>query len=470
MARFRRTLGLVLVCCLLVGAAPGIASETHIHSHTWEEIQKPSCTETGIKRGVCSCGDQIYEYPAALNHDWSEWVTTNAKCTSEGERTRTCKRDSSHKQTETLPKLPHNMTDWRLDKQADCTEPGKESRRCTTCDTEYKEREIKATGHAWANRIVKEAECEVQGLSERYCQNGCGISPEEQAIPVLGHNLGAKTVIKNATCSIDGEIRESCTRCSYYKTTPVPKLGKNQANGHNFSSYAKTKDPSCTAEGQETRTCRDCGRAENKAIPKLPHKSNGVWDVEREATLSQPGLEITRCIDCGAQASSRNFTPRGYRYEVPTSAWGPLASEYPGGGGSSLRLLYLDLSYDSDQRFALVTEDGWLIGFAHVTVANGAVRVSVEKKSEATVMRYRAWGMFPDAATAKAVNYDNSLPFDQAVKGPGESCVIALNMISNYYQGTGNERFSDGLVSPDGEASYGQINELMLQMAEGSEE
>jgi len=250
----------------------------------------------------------------------------------------------------------------------------------------------------------------------------------------------------------------------------ISALGKNQANGHTFSAWKKTKEATCTAEGQETRTCSDCTRVENRAIAKIPHKSNGIWEVERKADLTKPGLEITHCSVCGGQASSRNFAPRGYKYEIPTVAYGPLASEYPGGMGSTLRLIYLDLSYDSDQRLGLVTEDGWLIGYAHVVVANGTVRVSIEKKAEPTVMRYRAWGMFPDAATVKAVNYDNSLPFDQAVKGPGESCVIALNMISNYYQGSQNERFSDGLLTYGGEASYQQINQQMLEMAEGSGE
>ena len=192
--------------------------------------------------------------------------------------------------------------------------------------------------------------------------------------------------------------------------------------------------------------------------------------LEREATLSKLGLQITHCTVCGKQASSRNVAPRGYRYEVPTYAYGPLAGEYPGGGsGSTLRLIYLNLTENSDQRHALVTEDGWLIGYARVTVAGGTVKVSLEKASDPTVMRYRAWGMFPDPATARAVNYDNSLPFDQAVKGPGDSCVIAVNMISNYYQGRENQQFSDALMSPSG-ASYGELNQAMLQMAEGSEE
>jgi len=395
-------------------------------------------------------------------------LKTVATCTTDGLEENKCVNCDTQNQTRAITKKGHTWADWNPTTPASCETGGTATRVCTVC-AEKETKSLDALGHAfgtWNEEVA--ATCTAGGTLKRVCSRCAEI--ETKSSDKLGHNYGLWQENKTPTCTIPGEKNRVCSRCADVDKETINALGKNQPNGHTFGSWTKTKDPSCTAEGNESRTCSACGRVENRPIAKLSHKSDGVWEVEREATLSKPGLEITHCKDCGAQASSRNFTPRGYRYEVPTSAWGPLASEYPGGGGSSLRLLYLDLSYDSDQRFALVTEDGWLIGFAHVTVANGAVRVSVEKKSEATVMRYRAWGMFPDAATAKAVNYDNSLPFDQAVKGPGESCVIALNMISNYYQGTGNERFSDGLVSPDGEASYGQINELMLQMAEGSGE
>jgi hypothetical protein len=358
------------------------------------------------------------------------------------------------------------MTDWNVKRAATCYADGIEEKYCRTCTTQNSERALAKRTHNWSEwKIDKPADCEKAGVEKRVClHSGCD-GVDTKAIPQLEHKFSEWKVSQNADCEKEEKESRTCSLCDLVQTRTT-----KPAWGHKYGSWGDKVDSTCTKEGSEKRTCSVCKKYETHAIPKLPHKSDGVWEVEREATLSKPGLEITHCKDCGAQASSRNFTPRGYRYEVPTSAWGPMAGEYPGGGSSPLRLLYLDLTYDSDQRFALVTEDGWLIGFAHVTVANGAVRVSVEKKSEATVMRYRAWGMFPDAATTKAVNYDNSLPFDQAVKGPGESCVIALNMISNYYQGTGNERFSDGLLSYDGEASYAQINELMLQMAEGSGE
>lgn len=201
----------------------------------------------------------------------------------------------------------------------------------------------------------------------------------------------------------------------------------------------------------------------------LPHKSDGIWVDEREATPRQMGLQVTHCTVCGAVASQRNVAPRNMRYEVATYAHGPLASEFPG-GSSSAPVIYLNLIQDSDQRYALVTEDGWLVGYARVTVAGGTVRVSLEKTTESNVMRYRAWGMYPDVTTAKMASYESSLPFDQAVKGPGDSCVITVSLLANYYQGGKNEKFSDALVAPGSSMSYRDLYLQMLTLSEGSEE
>ena len=285
------------------------------------------------------------------------------------------------------------------------------------------------------------------------------------AVKALQHNFSAWKATQAVACDKDEIESRECSLC---KT--IEKRTTKKAWGHKFSDWKVDIKPSCDKVGKQSRQCPVCSKVETAEIKKLPHTSNKIWETVREATLSKLGLQVTHCTVCGQQASSRNVAPRGYRYEVPTYAYGPLAGEYPGGGsGSTLRLIYLNLTENSDQRHALVTEDGWLIGYARVTVAGGTVKVSLEKASDPTVMRYRAWGMFPDPATARAVNYDNSLPFDQAVKGPGDSCVIAVNMISNYYQGRENQQFSDALMSPSG-ASYGELNQAMLQMAEGSEE
>jgi len=67
-------------------------------NHDWQEAtcETPkTCTRCHVTQGK------------ALGHDWGRYiVTTPATETSEGEETRTCRRNDAHKQTRTIPKLP----------------------------------------------------------------------------------------------------------------------------------------------------------------------------------------------------------------------------------------------------------------------------------------------------------------------------------------------------------------------------
>ena len=80
--------------------------------HSWDdgvETKAPTCTEEGVKTFTCSrCHDTKPEPISALGHDWGEWeVKTPATETTVGSKTRTCKRDPSHTETETIPQLDH---------------------------------------------------------------------------------------------------------------------------------------------------------------------------------------------------------------------------------------------------------------------------------------------------------------------------------------------------------------------------
>lgn len=57
--------------------------------------------------GVCSlCAHKLAGNPCAKGHDWGEWkVTKAATTTSTGVRTRICKRNSLHTETEVIPKI-----------------------------------------------------------------------------------------------------------------------------------------------------------------------------------------------------------------------------------------------------------------------------------------------------------------------------------------------------------------------------
>lgn len=68
------------------------------------------CTTKAVYFCSCACGEagtETFEAGTPLGHEWGRYiVTTPATETSEGEETRTCRRNDAHKQTRTIPKLP----------------------------------------------------------------------------------------------------------------------------------------------------------------------------------------------------------------------------------------------------------------------------------------------------------------------------------------------------------------------------
>lgn len=78
------------------------------HNYEKGETVAPTCESSGYTIYTCSrCGNVEHrDETSALDHDWGEWTITKEATTSEeGSRTRTCNRDSSHTETESIPKI-----------------------------------------------------------------------------------------------------------------------------------------------------------------------------------------------------------------------------------------------------------------------------------------------------------------------------------------------------------------------------
>lgn len=96
---------------------------THDATHHWHDCENAKCpvTENSGKSGyaehaggaanctekaVCTICGTAYGDLDANGHDWGEWLVTKPATTSAaGEETRTCKRDASHTETRSIPKL-----------------------------------------------------------------------------------------------------------------------------------------------------------------------------------------------------------------------------------------------------------------------------------------------------------------------------------------------------------------------------
>ncbi len=91
---------------------------------------QPTCTSSGLYEDTtyCTgCGQKISSVTGSLSatgHSWGAWaVTKSATCTEEGTETRVCVNNSSHKETRSIAKAPH-QTELRNAKKATRTEEG----------------------------------------------------------------------------------------------------------------------------------------------------------------------------------------------------------------------------------------------------------------------------------------------------------------------------------------------------------
>ena len=139
-----------------------LVSEGHTYTSS---TTSASCTQPGGTVYTCACGD-TYTVPGTgvLGHDWSDWATTEATCTADGSRTRSCKRSGcGETETETIPSQGHQEV-CELDYEPTCIKDGQWGGCwCANCGKVFKEKEIRpATGvHTFVNG--KCSGCEITG-------------------------------------------------------------------------------------------------------------------------------------------------------------------------------------------------------------------------------------------------------------------------------------------------------------------
>lgn len=129
----------------------------------WEEKFAPTCIETGMMVGTCTCGY------------------------------------SSMKE---IDKVAHTYTSSVIKKPATCTETGIKVGTCSVCGAENAESKIPATGHQYTEWVVKqEATAETVGIKERTCMN-CG-DVTTQTIPVLIEGITPEDITQQEESSTE---------------------------------------------------------------------------------------------------------------------------------------------------------------------------------------------------------------------------------------------------------------------------
>ena len=286
---------------------------------------------------------------SATGHDWGEWVvTTPATESTEGEKTRTCKNDSAHVETTSIPKLDHVHALTKTEKApATCTEAGTEEYwTCSSCGKKFSDAAganeisapvvIPATGHDWAAVTYTWAADNGSVTAERVCNHDASHVETEtvsttstettpatcdakgvttytatfttegfasqtktvENIPALGHDLTFVAEV-GAGCETTGTTAHYvCSRChklfadaSGNVEITDESILEIPALGHEWGEWVETTPATETSEGEKTRTCqRDASHEEKVSIPKLTHTTHVLTLVDQvDATCETEG-------------------------------------------------------------------------------------------------------------------------------------------------------------------------------------
>lgn len=274
------------------------------NGHTWNTVyttdKEPTCTEKGSESIHCAKCDAIQAGTSRdinpIGHDWGNWVTTvKEDCINAGSETRTCKRDSSHTETQARPALGHNFAkEFTVDVAPTCTEKGSKSRYCTRCDARTEVTEIPANGHTYSDWIVDtDSTCYSEGTQHREC-TVCHVTLDTKPVEKKNHTYPTDwTITKAATCTEKGRKEKRCTvkECNAFLIEEeIP------ANGHTAGEWIIDKDSSCTATGEKHQICSVCG--ETIATAEVGKKDHTLYHEHKDATCTDNGYDRNRCSVC----------------------------------------------------------------------------------------------------------------------------------------------------------------------------
>ena len=208
-------------------------------------------------------------------HAFGEWkVEKEATCTENGSKIRVCECGKS--ETEIITAKGHKSSEWITDSEATCTEDGSKHQVCSVCADTVKAETIPAKGHKGGEWITDfEATCTEDGSKHQVC-SVCADTVKTETISAKGHRNGKWIIDFEATCIEDGSKHQICSICEEtLKTESIKSVGE-----HNYKSELTT-EASCTTEGVKTFTCSACADTYTETIPATGHS----WEA---ATCTAP--------------------------------------------------------------------------------------------------------------------------------------------------------------------------------------
>ncbi|MGN0486667.1 MAG: amidase domain-containing protein [Acutalibacteraceae bacterium] len=229
----------------------------------WEEIKAATCTVDGEKARTCTvCGYVDKDTISALGHEAdNNWVQTKAPtCSAEGEEQCKCVRHDNGVTCDKIYTRPvgidpeaHNWDGGIIDPVSTCKDHGTKTYTCKL-NSEHKKTEsvpLDSNNHDGGTYIKddKAANCTVQGYTgDTYC-SGCDAKLSDgEIIPALGHEPDNNWVeTKASTYDEEGEEQCKCVRhdngvtCDEVYTRPLPVLTR-PSDDNDYIDTEKTVD------------------------------------------------------------------------------------------------------------------------------------------------------------------------------------------------------------------------------------
>lgn len=262
-----------IVIIFAIATIPAIISAVNEHTHIygeWEITKNPTCSEQGIEKRFCDCGDVQQNPIERLPHTEGEW-TFNEEGTEKRLLCAVCNRTL---QTESLTNHTHSFSEWTVEIEATCTKGGIMIRYCRCGWSDQKA--VKPIDHKYGNwETVELPTCEENGIEKRTCQ--CGHSEERATHSLGGHKYGAWTVYLESTCSKEGIERRYCINDpSHYEDRTLSK------KEHTYDEWKIVLLPTFDTDGKEESTCTKCYDKLTKSINKL---CSDDWTISNSELL-----------------------------------------------------------------------------------------------------------------------------------------------------------------------------------------
>ena len=315
-------------------------------THSWndgEVTKEANCGKVGEKTFTCTvCGEtDVEEIPAAGEHDYED-NTVDATCTEPEKVGKVCKvcGDATDLEvvegSEALGHDPVLNTEAENYKAATCEEGGLDVFKCSRCDEYSEEKETEALGHEWGDGVHQDATCTTPAGALYTCECGetwldaydgdlavdakkhtekavddiaptckttgwtgkvvCAVCDEvlaegeEVAIDATAHKEVLGTILRAASCDVNGIGKYVCEFCNAslgYKTIPA---------GHIWGESEVTKEATCGEAGEKTYTCTVCDGTKVEDIPATGEHSYEETIVP--ATCTNPEMVGKVCAVC----------------------------------------------------------------------------------------------------------------------------------------------------------------------------